>query len=103
MTLTARDATDAFGRRFRYLRLSVTEVCNFRCTYCLPNGYKKTGAMDFLSPIETERLARAFSELGLRKIRLTGGEPSVRKGLCPTPSRQGRHDDQWLEFGAPCG
>ena len=117
MTLTARDATDAFGRRFRYLRLSVTEVCNFRCTYCLPNGYKKTGAMDFLSPIETERLARAFSELGLRKIRLTGGEPSVRKDLTEIIARVAaqsqvdkvamttngwnlaRHVDDWVSAG----
>jgi len=117
MTLTARDATDAFGRRFRYLRLSVTEVCNFRCTYCLPNGYKKTGATDFLSPIEAERLARAFSELGLRKIRLTGGEPSVRKDLTEIIARVSaqaevdkvamttngwnlaRHVDDWVSAG----
>tara|TARA_R110000850_G_scaffold64116_3_gene144297 strand:- start:89087 stop:90079 length:993 start_codon:yes stop_codon:yes gene_type:complete len=117
MTLTARDATDAFGRRFRYLRLSVTEVCNFRCTYCLPNGYKKTGAMDFLSPVETERLARAFSELGLRKIRLTGGEPSVRNDLTEIIARVAsqrdvdkvamttngwnlaRHIDDWVAAG----
>lgn len=81
MTDAMTVATDAFGRRFRYLRLSVTEVCNFRCTYCLPNGYRKTGNQSFLTPVEAERLARAFSELGLRKIRLTGGEPSVRKDL----------------------
>lgn len=74
-------ATDTFGRRFRYLRLSVTEVCNFRCTYCLPNGYRKSGSQAFLTPIETERLAKAFSELGLRKVRITGGEPTVRKDI----------------------
>lgn len=87
MIETARAATDAFGRRFRYLRLSVTEVCNFRCTYCLPNGYRKSGPMDFLAPVEAERLVRAFSELGLRKVRLTGGEPSVRKDLTEIISR----------------
>lgn len=72
---------DAFGRRFRYLRLSVTEVCNFRCTYCLPNGFRKTGPLDFLSSEEIGRLAKALAGLGITKIRLTGGEPGVRKDL----------------------
>lgn len=74
-------ATDAFGRRFSYLRLSITEVCNFRCTYCLPDGYRKSGSMDFLAADEIDRLVRAFTELGIRKVRLTGGEPTVRKDL----------------------
>lgn len=81
MTLPGAAATDAFGRRFRYLRLSVTEVCNFRCTYCLPNGYTKSGAMDFLSVDEAGRLVRAFAGLGITKVRLTGGEPTVRKDI----------------------
>lgn len=72
---------DGFGRRFHYLRISITEVCNFRCTYCLPDGYRKTGAQSFLTPLEVERLARGFAELGVSKIRLTGGEPSVRRDL----------------------
>jgi GTP 3',8-cyclase len=70
--------TDAFGRRFYYLRLSVTDVCNFRCSYCLPNGYAKSGCDDFLSLHEITRLATAFSALGMKKIRLTGGEPTLR-------------------------
>ncbi len=74
-------ATDTFGRRFRYLRLSVTEVCNFRCTYCLPNGYQKSGPMDFLGVDEVDRLVRAFAGLGINKVRLTGGEPTVRKDM----------------------
>lgn len=74
-------AIDSYGRRFRYLRLSVTEVCNFRCTYCLPSGWKKTGPMDFLGVEEIERLVRGFAGLGLSKVRLTGGEPGVRKDL----------------------
>lgn len=81
MITPAPAAIDAFGRRFRYLRLSVTEICNFRCTYCLPNGYVKSGTRAFLSPAEAGRLIAAFSELGLIKVRLTGGEPSVRKDL----------------------
>lgn len=72
-------AVDGFGRRFRYLRLSVTEVCNFRCDYCLPNGYRKTPGASFLTLPEVGRLAEAFARLGLSKIRLTGGEPTVRR------------------------
>src|SRR4051794_38005593 len=78
---------DGFGRRFHYLRLSVTEVCNFRCTYCLPDGFKKTGPLDFLSADEAERLTTAFAELGLAKVRLTGGEPSARKDLTDIMAR----------------
>lgn len=69
---------DNFGRRFPYLRLSVTDVCNFRCSYCLPDGYKKTGCESYMSPEEMFRLVTAFAGLGAWKIRLTGGEPTVR-------------------------
>lgn len=75
------DLVDGFGRRFHYLRLSVTEVCNFRCTYCLPDGFKKSAPLNFLAPLECERVVRAFAALGVSKIRLTGGEPSVRRDL----------------------
>lgn len=70
---------DDFGRRFPYLRLSITDVCNFRCTYCLPNGYKKTACESFLKIDEIARLVRAFAAMGTWKIRLTGGEPTIRK------------------------
>jgi len=90
---TARIAEDDFGRRFRYLRLSVTDVCNFRCTYCLPDGFRKSGAMRFLEPDEIERLVRAFSDLGMHKIRLTGGEPSVRKDLTDIIARTAAQRD----------
>lgn len=69
---------DGFGRRFSYLRLSVTDVCNFRCEYCLPNGYQGN-PRGFLGLDEIARLVKAFAELGTWKIRLTGGEPTVRK------------------------
>ncbi|GAA0327681.1 GTP 3',8-cyclase MoaA [Sphingomonas oligophenolica] len=69
---------DGFGRRFHYLRLSVTEVCNFRCAYCLPDGFRKTAPHSFLGVEEIARLANAFARLGVAKIRLTGGEPTVR-------------------------
>lgn len=71
--------TDGFDRSFRYLRLSLTDVCNFRCQYCLPDGYKSCGTNAPLSLAELRRAAIAFSELGLSKIRLTGGEPTLRK------------------------
>ncbi len=70
---------DAFGRSFEYLRLSVTEVCNFSCSYCLPDGYRKKPGPGFLRLDEIARLASAFADLGTWKIRITGGEPSVRK------------------------
>ena len=76
-----RHFEDGFGRRFPYVRLSITEACNFRCTYCLPNGYRKSAPHDFLSVDEIARLVRAFRSLGVHKVRLTGGEPSVRKDL----------------------
>lgn len=79
MAFDAASTADGFGRRFHYLRLSVTEVCNFSCTYCLPDGWKKTGPLSFLTVDEIRRLVAGFSDLGLSKVRLTGGEPTVRK------------------------
>ena len=72
---------DSFGRKFPYIRMSITEVCNFKCGYCLPNGYMadKSDNRKFLHIDEIRRLAKGFSELGVQKIRLTGGEPTVRK------------------------
>ena len=69
---------DSFGREFQYLRLSVTDVCNFRCTYCLPDGYQGRPGRAFLSLAEIRRIAAAFAATGTCKIRITGGEPSVR-------------------------
>ncbi len=72
---------DNFGRKFPYIRLSISDVCNFKCGYCLPNGYQKNKGDNrkFLSLDEIERLAKGLSELGVSKIRLTGGEPTIRK------------------------
>ena len=72
---------DSFGRKFPYIRLSISDVCNFKCGYCLPDGYKidKSDNRSFLKIEEIGRLAKALSELGVSKIRLTGGEPTVRK------------------------
>jgi len=72
---------DSFGRTFPYIRLSISDVCNFKCGYCLPDGYKtdKSDNRTFIKIEEIRRLVKALSELGVSKIRLTGGEPTVRK------------------------
>lgn len=73
---------DRFGRTFPYLRLSVIEACNFRCGYCLPDGYAAAaGRARALEPDEIARLLRAFAAAGMRKLRITGGEPSLRRDL----------------------
>src|SRR3990172_5251830 len=77
---------DQFDRPLHDLRISVTDRCNFRCTYCMPKGvfgrdYQFLPHGDLLSSEETERLSRVFGGLGVRKLRLTGGEPLMRKEL----------------------
>ena len=73
---------DAFGRRLTYLRVSVTDRCNLRCTYCLPADTEfPFGDKAFLSPAEMETLVGALVRLGIRQVRLTGGEPLVRKDI----------------------
>ena len=72
---------DNFGRRFSYLRLSVTDVCNFRCNYCLPDGYQCSEKEQPLTLEEIHQVATLFARNGTRKIRITGGEPSVRRDL----------------------
>ncbi len=73
---------DHFGRRIEYVRLSVTDRCNLRCFYCLPKGYKTFEEPgNWLTFDEIERVIRAFAELGVNRVRLTGGEPLLRKGL----------------------
>ena len=70
---------DGFNRKFEYLRLSITDECNFKCNYCLPDGYQRTHQKQFLSEAEIKNLVSAFAELGTKKVRITGGEPSLRK------------------------
>ncbi|HTQ78395.1 MAG TPA: GTP 3',8-cyclase MoaA [Thermoanaerobaculia bacterium] len=73
---------DAFGRRLTYLRVSVTDRCNLRCTYCLPEDATfPFGERDFLSPEEIETLVGALVRLGIERVRLTGGEPLVRRDI----------------------
>ena len=73
---------DGYGRRVDYLRLSVTDRCDLRCAYCMPEGFKGYEEPDhWLSFDEIERLLSVFVRLGLKRIRLTGGEPLLRKNL----------------------
>lgn len=72
---------DGFGRRFHYLRLSVTDACDYRCRYCLPHGYHQEEPEPPLTSDEIRRLVRAFAAMGFWKVRLTGGEPTVRRDL----------------------
>ncbi|CAG5093901.1 Similar to Mocs1: Molybdenum cofactor biosynthesis protein 1 (Drosophila melanogaster) [Cotesia congregata] len=74
--------TDTFGRHHTYLRISLTEKCNLRCLYCMPaEGVKLTKNDKILTTDEIMRLARLFVKNGVKKIRLTGGEPTVRKDI----------------------
>ena len=73
---------DNHGREINYLRLAVTDRCNLRCFYCMPeNGIKYMNRKELLSFEEMTRLIRIFGDLGVSKIRITGGEPFVRKGI----------------------
>ena len=73
---------DLFNRKIDYLRISVTDRCNLRCFYCMPEcGIEKTRHDDIASFEELYEMARACTELGVHKIRVTGGEPLVRLGV----------------------
>lgn len=73
---------DAFGRHIDYLRVSVTDRCDLRCTYCLPKGFKDYDEpAHWLSHAEMQRLVALFVRQGVRKLRLTGGEPLLRRGV----------------------
>ena len=86
--LSVQSLEDSFGRRFSYLRLSITDACNFKCSYCLPDGYQRSGeSAGPLDPSEISRLIRAFVQMGTRKVRLTGGEPTLRRDLLAAQAR----------------
>ena len=82
---------DLFCRRIDYLRISVTDRCNLRCVYCMPaEGVAKQRHSDILTFEEMEEIARAAVELGVRKLRITGGEPLVRRGIVELCRRLGQ-------------
>ncbi len=79
---------DPYGRRIEYVRLSVTDKCNLRCFYCMPKGFKDFEQPDnWLTFDEIERVIKAFTELGVARVRLTGGEPLVRKNITQLSQR----------------
>lgn len=81
---------DGYGRRISYLRLSITDRCDLRCTYCMPERMTFLPRKDLLELDELERLAAAFVARGITKIRLTGGEPLVRRDAMSLIARLGR-------------
>jgi cyclic pyranopterin phosphate synthase len=82
MDKSALTLSDRFGRQIEYLRLSVTDRCDLRCTYCLPKGFNNFEEPEhWLTFDEIERLLAAFVRLGVNRIRLTGGEPLLRRNL----------------------
>jgi cyclic pyranopterin phosphate synthase len=82
---------DGFGRRVSYLRLSVTDRCDLRCVYCMAEHMVFLPKAEVLTLEELDRLASAFVGLGVRKLRITGGEPLVRKGVMGLIETLGRH------------
>jgi cyclic pyranopterin phosphate synthase len=78
---------DRFARRVRYLRVSVTDRCNFRCVYCMPEDIEFRPRAELLTFEEIERIVRVFVGLGVRKVRLTGGEPTVRAKITDLVAR----------------
>ena len=87
---------DPFARAITYLRVSVTDRCDFRCVYCMSENMTFLPKADLLSLEELDRLCSAFVAKGVRKLRLTGGEPLVRRGIMTLFSSLSRH----LQSGA---
>jgi len=86
--MSAPVLTDQFGRRIDYVRLSVTDRCDLRCSYCMPEGFKGFEEPEhWLGFDEIERLIGAFARLGVSRIRLTGGEPLLRRNIAELAGR----------------
>jgi cyclic pyranopterin phosphate synthase len=88
---TARPLVDRYGRHISYLRISVTDRCDFRCVYCMSENMTFLPKKDVLSFEEIETIATAFVARGVTKLRLTGGEPLVRKDILDLVQTLGRH------------
>src|SRR5881394_663645 len=88
-----RPMTDPFGRTIRYLRVSVTDRCDLRCFYCMSEDMTFLPKADLLTLEELDRLCSAFIAKGVRKLRLTGGEPLVRRNMMSLVRSLSRHLD----------
>ena len=93
---------DGFQRRITYLRLSVTDRCDLRCAYCMPRDMAFLPRRDLLTLDELHRLARAFIDRGVRTIRITGGEPLVRRDVMDLVRALGRDVGAGLDDTAAC-
>src|ERR1700751_4043477 len=82
---------DPFGRTITYLRVSVTDRCDFRCVYCMAEEMTFLPKAELLSLEELDRVCSAFVRLGVRKLRITGGEPLVRRNVLALFESLGRH------------
>ena len=107
-------ALDRFGRNIHYLRISLTDHCNLRCVYCMPEDMTFRPNAELMQDDEILLLVRLFASLGFDKFRLTGGEPTVRAAYRRTGARHGRtcracaryHDHQRraaAQAGSPAG
>ena len=85
------DMIDPFGRTITYLRVSVTDRCDFRCVYCMAEDMTFLPKAELLTLEELDRVCSAFVRLGVRKLRLTGGEPLVRRNIMTLFRSLGRH------------
>jgi len=92
-TIARPDMIDPFGRHVSYLRVSVTDRCDYRCVYCMAENMTFLPKSDVLSLEELDRLCSAFISKGVRKLRLTGGEPLVRRDIMTLIRSLGRHLD----------
>ncbi|MFZ8896962.1 MAG: GTP 3',8-cyclase MoaA [Alphaproteobacteria bacterium] len=92
--MTSKPIIDPFGRAISYLRVSVTDRCDFRCVYCMSENMSFLPKKDLLTLEELERVCRAFVDLGVRKLRLTGGEPLVRRNVMQLINNLGQLIDQ---------
>lgn len=88
---------DPFGRAVTYLRVSVTDRCNYRCSYCMAEDMTFLPRRELLSLEELERICAVFIEMGVRKLRITGGEPLVRRDVMALFSTLGGHLDEGLD------
>ncbi len=93
---TTTPLIDPFARAISYLRVSVTDRCDFRCVYCMAENMTFLPKAELLSLEELDRLCSSFVNLGIKKLRITGGEPLVRRGIMTFFEAMGRH----LETGA---
>ncbi len=92
LTVTESSLVDRFGRSIHYLRISVTDRCDFRCVYCMSEDMTFLPREQLLTLEEIDQIAAAFIELGVDRIRITGGEPLVRRNIVELFRELGRHD-----------